>query len=172
MKAVLWIASSDARVLSARRMRTVDGRPSAITGAFVVTPSRMEVKPMCAGGTGSTWKLVAGPPMILSMPFSTSTTPADFANRVSNARSKLIEQLGIAGREFYLNGFRRVVRPTMPICTGGSTLSWPSGFISLIHTPTVVAASGAAVTTPSTFGLINSTLSPARQFQFSLKCRF
>ena len=34
------------------------------------------------------------------------------------------------------------------------------------------AAPGAAVTTPSTFGLITSTLSPARQLQFSLKYKF
>ncbi len=34
------------------------------------------------------------------------------------------------------------------------------------------SAPGAAVTTPSTFGQITSTLSPARQFQFSLKYKF
>ena len=85
LKTVFSIVSSERRGVVAMRIRTVYGRPFAISGSVVVTPSRMEVassatsvgvKPRRAGDAGSTWKLVAGPLMVLSTPFCTSTTPA------------------------------------------------------------------------------------------------
>ena len=87
LNTVFSIASSDARCSSPSRTRIVYCRPLAISGAEIGMPSRIEVascetssgvKPSREATLGSIWKFVAGPLMVFSMPFSTSTTPGIF----------------------------------------------------------------------------------------------
>ena len=65
------------------------------------------VKPARAATNGSTWNVMAGPLMVLSIPFRISTTPGIFLMRIGHARRPLPQQRRILGEELDLDRFRR-----------------------------------------------------------------
>ena len=81
------------------------GRPSRIEVASSATS--VVVKPRRAARPGSTWKVVAGPLMVLSMPFCASTTPGILLMASSTLGPSWLSR-AVAGEELDLDGLGRV----------------------------------------------------------------
>ena len=117
LNTVFWIASSDVRVSPGIRTRIVYGRAFAISGTVASTPSSIEVassatsvgvKPSRAATVGFTWKFVAGPLIVFSMPFCTSTTPGILLMASPTCGPNFCSSAASVEKNLDLDRFRRV----------------------------------------------------------------
>ena len=95
----------------------VYARSLAITGVAAGSPSSMAVASSGdffgresgarRDAAGSTWNITAGPLMVFSMPFSTSTTPLILLDGVGHLRRPVSQQFRVRRKQLDLDRFRR-----------------------------------------------------------------